>query len=343
MMTLEEKIKNKNILFFSVQSFNLEKEIKAKLESYGARVVFYDERPANNNFTKGIIRLKRSLYQSRIDNYYKLILERTRDIVFDFLLVSRGEVVPAFFLEALKKNNPDCEFIYNNWDSFTNLTRPTTILKYFDRKLSFDPIDATKYKISFRPLFFLDVYKNIKTDASNNDILFLGTAHSDRYKISSEVKEWATRNNFNMFCYYYMHGRLVYFYKRLFDKTFKQFDYRKLSFKSLSTKDIVKLYQDSKVILDINHPLQKGLTMRTFEAIGSKRKLITTNPEIRKYPFYNPQNIYIIDRNNVVLAKDFFTTPYQDIDEHVYNKLTMEGWLYNLFVDDEAAFWDKYR
>lgn len=342
-MTLEEKIKNKHILFFSVQTFNLEKEIKSRLEAHGAHVVYYDERPANNNFTKGIIRLKRSLYQRRIDNYYKEILARTRNIPFDFLFVNRGEVIPSFFLEQFKADHPACVFIFYTWDSFTNHAHPTSILKYFDRRLTFDPVDASKYHISFRPLFFLDVFKNIKTDTYNNDILFLGTAHSDRYAISSEVKNWATGHGFRMFCYYYMHGRLVYFYKRLFDKTFKQFDYRKLSFVSLSLKDIVKLYQESKVILDINHPLQKGLTMRTFEAVGAKRKLITTNTEVRKYPFYNARNIFIIDRNNVMLEEEFFATPYEDIDEGVYSKLTMDGWLYNIFVDEEAAFWDKHR
>jgi len=342
-MRIGSQLLNKNILFFSVQTFDLEKEIKRKLESFGASVYYFDERPANNNFSKGIIRIKRSLYQKKIDAYYKAILEKTKSVAFDYLFVNRGEVVPAFFLEELRLQQPDCIFLFYTWDSFTNHHHPTTILKYFDRKATFDPKDAIKYDIGFRPLFYLDRYKNITVDSSEYDVLFLGTAHSDRYRISSAVSKWAEQKGLRMFSYYYMHGRLVYFYKRLFDKTFKQFDYRKLSFTSLKTDQIVKLYQQSKVILDINHPNQNGLTMRTFEAIGAKRKMITTNGEVVKFPFYNENNVCLIDRNDIVLKDEFFRSEYQPLDDELYEKLSIEGWLYNVFLNGEESFWNSYR
>ena len=37
-------LNEKSILFFSVQTFNLENEIKQKLEQAGAIVTYYDER-----------------------------------------------------------------------------------------------------------------------------------------------------------------------------------------------------------------------------------------------------------------------------------------------------------
>lgn len=328
-------------MFFSVQTFNLEKEIKIKLEEFGANVYYYDERPANNNFTKGIIRLKRSLYQKRIDNYYNKILKEARKVAYDYLFVNRGEVIPVFFLEKFREIHPNCEFIFYTWDSFANHNHPTTILKYFNRKFTFDPQDSIKYNINFRPLFYLDAYKNITNDIAEYDALFLGTAHSDRYRISSEIGEWCAKNNLVMFSYYYMHGRLVYLYKRFFDKTFGNFDYKKLSFRSLDINSIVGLYKKAKVVIDINHPNQKGLTMRTFEAIGARKKLITTNKEITKFPFFKPNNIYIIERDNLLLSKDFFNTDYEDIDLDLYEKLSMEGWLYNIFVDAEQSFWNK--
>ena len=81
---IEKVLKGKNILFFSVQTFNLEKRIIEKLEDCGANVTYYDERPSNSNFTKGIIRLKKSLYQSRIDSYYKNILSENKNKQFDY-------------------------------------------------------------------------------------------------------------------------------------------------------------------------------------------------------------------------------------------------------------------
>lgn len=340
-MILKNILTDKKILFLSVQTFNLEVEIKNKLQELGAQVIFFDERPANNNLIKGLIRLKRSLVQKRIDTHYKNILLFSEHIKFDYLFVNRGEIVPEFFLEGLRKMHPTCVFIFYTWDSFTNHTHPISILKYFDRKFTFDPEDARLYKINFRPLFYLDSFKNLKNLPIKHNILFLGTAHSDRYKISSSIKNWALKSNLTCFCYYYMHGRLVYFYKKFFDKTFKDFNYNQLSFKSLKIEQIVKLYQESNVILDINHPNQKGLTMRTFEALGARRKLITTNKEVSKYPFYNEKNILIIDRDQINLNLDFFKDYYNDIDYILYDKFSLEGWLYNIFVDTEDTFWNK--
>jgi hypothetical protein len=52
--------------------------------------------------------------------------------------------------------------MFYTWDSFTNHSHPTSILKYFDKKFTFDSDDALNYKIQFRPLFFLDAYQEIK-------------------------------------------------------------------------------------------------------------------------------------------------------------------------------------
>ncbi len=341
-MKSNDFFKDKKILFFSVQTFNLEIEIKNKLEELGAVVTYYDERPSNSNFTKGIIRLKRSVYQHKINQYYKNILKNVGSEKYDFLFVNRGEVVPEFFLEKFRKTQSNCVFIFYTWDSFNNHNHPTKILKYFDKKFTFDPNDAIKYNLKLRPLFYLDNYKNLKTkeiDVYKYDLLFLGTAHSDRYRIGNEVVNWCNQNSLMTFCYYYMYGRLVYFYKNFFDKTFKEFDYKKLSFKSLTSAEILNLYSMSNVILDINHPGQKGLTMRTFEAIGARKKIITTNSEIKKYKFYNSKNIFVIDRDNIQLEKSFFEGKYENIDSILYDKMSIEGWLNELFVDENLNIW----
>ena len=341
-MGIHGSLKNKEILFFSVQTFNLEFEIKKKLEELGAHVTYYDERPSNNSFIKGIIRLKRSLVQKKIDIYYRNILLSSSKKKFDYLFVNRGEIIPLFFLEDFKKMQPNCMFIFYTWDSFANHTHPITILKYFDRKFTFDSNDAIKFKLNFRPLFFLDNFRKLKGFRNlkpKYNLLFLGTAHSDRYKISSEINFWCQKNQLTSFFYYYMQSKLVYFFKKFFDKSFKEFDFKKLSFKSLSVESILEFYKDSDVILDINHPFQKGLTMRTFESVGAGKKLITTNAEIKNYCFYNPKNIFVIDRNNINMEKVIFETNYEDIDCAAYEKMSIDGWINAIFFGNESNYW----
>lgn len=339
---IKKKINNKKILFISIEFFDLEKEITKKLESFGASVTFYNERPNNSNFFKAIIRVKKSIYQNKINTYYKNILKSIDDKTFDYFFVNKGEVVPVFFMEAFQKLNPNCIKLFYCWDSFDNNPNALDILHFFDRKYIFDPLDAVNHKINFRPLFFLDDYANLEGGSETVDLLFLGTAHTDRYVISSKIKDWCGKNALSALCFYYMQGKFVYFYKRYFDKTFKHFDYKKLSFESLNKKQILDIYRRSKVILDINHPHQRGLTLRTFEALGASKKIITTNPEIKKFAFYNPNNILVIDRKNIQLNLEFFKSPYKKIQDKTLDKFSLEGFLYNIFIDPEVEYWNNY-
>lgn len=343
-MTIHEKLSGKKILLLSVQTFNYEIIIANKLRQLGAEVDYYDERPANSLFAKGIIRLKRNIYQNKIDNYYKTILKDASQKKYDFLFVIRGEVVPDFFLRDLKKQNPTCFFLFYTWDSFSNHKHPISILKYFDKSFTFDTSDAIKYGINFRPLFFIEQYENLNNGNSIDikyDVLFIGTAHSDRYIISKKIINTCRSYDLKSFTYYYIHGRLVFLFKKLFDVSFKKFKYKDLRFKSLDTNDILDLYKLSSTILDINHPGQIGLTMRTFEALGAGKKLITTNSEISKYPFYDENNISIINREEPTVRLDFFQSNFNPIDKAIKDTMSINGWINDLFLGDNLNIWEN--
>lgn len=337
-----EHLKGKKILFFCVQSFNLEKDIVKQLEKHGALVTYFDERPANNNFTKGMIRINRNFLQKRINKYYKKVLKLIKNEEFDFLLVNRGEVVPKFFLEKFIKLQPKCQRIFYTWDSFGNHSHGLSILEYFHKKFTFDQKDAHKYGLGFRPLYFTDRYREIykSKTAKIIDLLFLGTAHSDRYLISNQIAGWCQENKLTTFNYYFMQGRLVYFYKKYFDQSFKMFDFKKLSFKSLKAEEIVQYYDKCNVVLDISHPGQSGLTMRTFETIGAGKKLITTNINIKDYPFYNTQNIFVFDRSEIKLDKHFFLNEYEPLSKELYEKCSIDGWIEDVFFGEEHNSWN---
>lgn len=339
-----DKLNNKNILYISVKTFNYEKEIKNKLTFLGAKVDYFDERPSNSILVKGIIRVKKSLYKKKIDIYYSNILKKIANKSYDYFFLVKGEVVPSFFIKELKKQQPSCKFIFYTWDSFENNPNAIHILHLFDRKFSFDHKDSVRYNIGFRPLFYIDIYKEVLIESITNykyQLLFLGTAHSDRYRISTNVVSFCEKHNLTSFTFYYMPSKLVYFVKSIFDPTFKEFDYEKLGFKSLSSVDIINLYKESKIILDINHPQQRGMTMRTFEALGAGKKIITTNKEIKKYSFYNSNNILVIDRENIKLEKTFFETAFKPLSENMLYEMSIEGWLNSIFIENNSQYWLK--
>ncbi|WP_409415535.1 hypothetical protein [Flavobacterium sp. PS2] len=331
---------NKKILFFSVKLFNYENIIADKLRSLGAEVDYYDERPSNSILTKGVIRLKRSLYNVRIRNYYNDVLIKIKEKRYNYFFLIKGEVIPQYFIEKIVELNPEIILLYYTFDSFENNPNGIDILKNFDRKFTFDSKDSKVYDLSFRPLFFSDdYYKLINNEHFKYDLLFIGTAHSDRYVISEKASKWCKENKLKNYAFYYSPSRIVFLFFKLFDSSFKKFNYNKISFFSLKHEQIIELYKESKVVLDINHPNQRGLTMRVFEALGSGKKLITTNIDIKRYPFYNENNIYVIDRNNIDLNCNFFSLPFIDVDKKLYHQMSITGWLEELFFDNESFTW----
>lgn len=341
-MKLSEQLKNKNILLLSVKTFNYEHIIAEQLRSHGAKVDYYDERPSNSIAVKGLIRLRRAVYQRTINKYYNRILLNCTSIQYDYLFVIRGEVVPAFFLQQFKNHQPNCTLIFYTWDSFSNNPHPEKNLEYYHKAFTFDSGDAKIHNIGFRPLFYHNAYSQIsqlEDKTYEYDLLFIGTAHSDRYKISNTLMQWCADNSLSSFAYYYIQSRAVYFYKKWFDPTFKEFEFNKLSFQSLTIHETLSLYKQSKIILDINHPGQKGLTMRTFETLAAGRKLITTNPEVKKYPFYSSNNIFIIDRDKPEVQLDFFTTKFEAISKELLFRMSIDGWLESLFLTSKVDCW----
>lgn len=77
---------------------------------------------------------------------------------------------------------------------------------------------------------------------------------------------------------------------------------------------------------------QNGLTMRTIEALGSFKKLVTTNREIMDYDFYSANNVCVMDRKNPRVPKSFFASDYSTIAQDTYYKYSLEGWLDEIFI-----------
>ena len=326
------RFKNKNILFISVKTFDYEKYISNKLIELGSNVTYFDERPSNSILIKGLIRINKNLVYSKITSYYNKILKNVANKKFDFLFVIKGESIPHFFLDEFKTINPNCEMIYYTWDSFINNPNALINLDIFDRKITFDYSDSLKYNIDFRPLFFLDEYSKLRESIpKDRKLLFIGTAHSDRYIISQNISKWCKFKKISFTNYYFIPSIFVFFFKYFFDKTFSNFNIKSLSFKPLCLDQVLNKYIESTIILDINHPNQTGLTMRTFEALGSGRKLITTNKNIFSYPFYNPNNILVIDRDQLNFPEDFFKLNYSNYDETVFSEMSISGWLEFIF------------
>ncbi|NDK08611.1 hypothetical protein EOM39_05220 [Candidatus Gracilibacteria bacterium] len=310
--------------------FGYENEIKKDIENKGATVLWYDERPKNDFFTKVFIRLNlKVLIKKKIYEYYNNIIEQTKNTKLDYLFLVAPETINEELITKIKSLHPNLEIYIYMWDSVKNKKNGFALLSIADKFFTFDPSDIKiNQKIQFLPLFYIDDYKNLSINTTNKkyDISFVGTVHSDRYPIVKRLEE-----DFKVFHYFYSPSKLLFKLQRLLKSSFKNIDPSDIHFESFNKDDLLKLINESKAVIDIEHPDQKGLTMRTIEMLGARKKFITTNSNIREYDFFNEANILVIDRKNPVIAKSFLELPYVDLDNSIYEKYSLSNWTKHIF------------
>lgn len=59
---------------------------------------------------------------------------------------------------------------------------------------------------------------------------------------------------------------------------------------------------------------------------GCKRKLVTTNSDIKNYDFYNENNILIYSEP-IDLDSPFFKNEYEELSDALYEKYSLKNWL----------------
>lgn len=325
----------KKVLLFAPQFFGYETEIVNKIKEFGATIDLYDERANPTTFDKICIRLHFLFtVRKKIKTYYGKVISVGKK--YDYVIFINPETVDSALLKKIKEKCSSAKFILYMWDSLENKPHTKDIMPLFDRKFSFNKSDCEHNGLIFRPLFFIDTYdlKNVKnTHEIKYDISFTGTIHSDRYFILKKIKKWAENSDLKSYFFMYFPSRILYFKYRISNlrKHIDKSDFSYISKKSNEIKDIIL---SSSVVVDIQHPKQIGLTMRTVETLGLGKKLITTNSDIKNYDFYNPQNILVIDRNNPVIDIDFIKTPYVQVDENIRKRYSLEGFVREM-IDDK--------
>lgn len=304
--------------------------IKDELEKRGAQVYAYDERPSQSSYVKIAIRLLKKKLPYLFLSYINGIIKSNRSINFDYILVCRGEAFTPLVVERLRDTFPKAKMILYLWD-ILRTTNVCEVIPYFDKALSFDPDDvANNDKLIFRPTFYVPQYNEIKQcDDYQYDIMFVGTLHSNRYRIIQNFISIFKDMGLSFFLYLYVPSRIVYIKDWL-----KKFPYIKISnvrFVPITMPDTVKVLLKTKAVLDINYTSQKSLSMRAFEALAAHRKYITTNPEIKNYDFYDERNMLIIDLEHPIIPQSFLETPYYPIESSTLYKYSVAGLVDDLF------------
>lgn len=326
-------LNGQQILFIAPRFFGYEKHIADAMTARGAAVHFCSDNPSENAWGKAALRLFPKLAWIFADRIHRAWLDRIELHHCDVVFIVKGEAVSPAFLNLLHQRYPRARFVLYLYDSIANVKHTDKKLASFDSVFSFDPADCKSYPaMRYRPLFFINQYRNNGREQSACGLFFFGTLNGDRPKVLARIigeLHKDIRFDFGL----YVRSKIELVLRRLTDSSIGQIRSDRFVYKAMPADEIMRRMTACNCVLDIEHPKQTGLTMRTFEVLASGKKLITTNQSVRDAPFFDASNICVIDRMNPVIPKDFVHGPCKPMPPSFFENYSLESWLGDVLRD----------
>lgn len=233
----------------------------------------------------------------------------------DITFIIRPDLFDVSLLEKLKKKTEN--FIAYYYDSCKKYPKQVDLIPFFDEIYSYENEDIEKYNFIETSNFIYD--ESIATEDIRYDIFNISSYDSridEINRIANALSDAGLKIYFILF----------YFKKLSFPNLISVTEY-------LSLKETKKLISESRSMLDVQRIDQNGLSFRTFESLGYRKKLITTNKMVREYDFYHPNNILVINSNKIDTdeIKNFLKLAYVEISQDILKKYNLKSFTEKIF------------
>lgn len=267
-----------------------------------------------NFFSKTLFNfnLKREYLKKRL---FKVLDNQEKQ---DTILVIKGDDLSISTLKRIKKNTLELNVFFN--DSMSRYPRMKKIFPYFDTVYSFEPKDVSQY--NFKPItnyIYFD-YQNLTKGKTKYGVFNISSLDK-RTKVMPDFARYFKTNNIDY--------KLIAFSNQSHSEL-SELDIE-VTNAIYELDDVLKLVTESEFLLDIQRPKQQGLSFRIMEGLALEKKIISTNKDLVNYDFYNPNNIAIVDPENIHIEDMFFKTPYENIASEIVHKYHISSWVNEVF------------
>lgn len=254
---------------------------------------------------------KKLIEEHKLREYYKKISQLD---MLDYVLVIRPDAFPIPVIQELKKKTK--KLIAYQWDGIEKFPEVKKYFHLFDTFFCFDSADE---KNNIKPItnFYFDCIPPIYKDfnAQKPELYFVGLYWENREKkidrFISEVLKMEVE--LSIFIQYN-------------DKSEIKNPKIKYIKERITFLENLRNVEKADVLLDFVDPIHNGLSIRFFEAIYYKKKVITDNQTVKDYDFYHPDNIFVLDENFDQIDS-FLNTPYRELPEEIVKKYGFTNWI----------------
>lgn len=230
----------------------------------------------------------------------------------DLIFLIRPDLLKVETLNYLKTKTTSLEAFY--YDSTRRFPGKVDIIPLFDKVYSYDRIDVETHNLEL-----LTNYIFSESDERAYETIFFNISTYDyRYKAMENLAKYIQEKKWKK-------EILVLGPDDLSSP------YLTVIHEQIPVDEVAEKIKKAKIIVEIQRKEQVGLSFRVFEALGHRKKMITTNADIVNYDFYNPNNILVIDEDNIVIPEDFVNSDYQEVDDTILDKYRLDRWVERVF------------
>lgn len=328
----------KKIIFGAPEDFGFSNAIKNELTALGYQVI--DVSKINNEFKYPNISARAYNFYRKVffnDKSYKALIRSetiTKNLVNHlnninencYSLFIRPDLFPLAFFNYLKKKH--INLIAYHWDGMKRYPNINEYIKCFDKFYSFEPEDLTDNKDLLPCTNFYLTSSLPKKETSLQSMAYtINSFQNDRINISFKIKSILEKVGIN--------SNFIVFTKNKIEYTRSKALGFKTTKKTITYEQNINHVLLSNLLIDIQINSQSGLSFRIFESIGYNKKIITTNKDVCKYDFYNPNNILIWDNQSESKLLNFYNKPYEIVPKAIKQKYSFENWIkYVLNIED---------
>ena len=248
--------------------------LAAMMQQRGIPARFYDEFPSNRIFTKITLRYSSLAFRQRATrSYHQGITDEIIRSGATHVLFGTVEMFPHQCIRQLRDHG--IVMARYAWDSVANKPHARTLDPFMGAVASFDLDDCRREDYRYVPLFS-GLPAPAEAVPADNDFFYCATFHSNRPAIVARVIDVAKQADWSLKLMLFFHSRELWYTRYVTQPNVWRLG-RLLSTVPFSLDEIASATARSRVVLDIHHHGQTGLTMRTFEALSLGSTVLTTN------------------------------------------------------------------
>ncbi|WP_404712369.1 hypothetical protein [Sphingomonas sp. MMS24-J13] len=277
------------ILIVALPYHNYTSSIAAELRRAGHVVSLYEIQP-RDRVTKALRRISHYAWQRRLTWHHKHILEAERGNRYDLVLFIQAHQMELSMLARFREAFAGARFALYNWDALKSLDYQAHI-EHFDQVQTFDPDDARAMGLGYLPLFCLRDFQGLpRREQGRGQVYFVGNlAKLPRYNAFHAFKRYCDERSVPVRSHLAVTPPIFLQLLRRGEIP------RDVAFGPIAHRDFIDMIETSVATFDFANHAQAGYTMRLIENLCAGKKIITSNPRVRKERFYSPDRFHVFD------------------------------------------------